>query len=151
MVWILLAVAFVSLMGGLFFGLYQRMKSGSRKAVEELQAAHGSDLKFVSGCGVLSGYNRVPGVLALLRDRIVYRPLAFLKGGELFLHNIVEFRSEDTRTTRVRRAKKYFNAQVLVFRTDQGAEKVFVVQKDHAQAWEEALGKAGIRSRESWT
>ncbi len=150
MVWIFLVVVFVSLMGGLFLGMYQRMKSGSRKIVEELQAAHGSDLMFVSGCGILSGYNRVPGVLGLLRDRMVYRPLAFLKGGELFLHNVVEFRSEDSRTTRVHRAKKYRNAQVLVFRTDQGEEKVFVVQKIHARAWEEALGKAGIRPREPW-
>jgi len=144
-VWILLAIVLVSLLGGLSLGLYQRMKTASRNIVEALQSTHGSDLAFVSGCGVLSGTNRVPGVLALLRDRIVVRPLAFLPEGELFLHNVVEFRSEDTRTTRVRRARKYRNAQALVFRTDRGEERVFVVEKAHARPWEEALATKGIR------
>ncbi len=142
---VLFVVVFVSLLGGLFVGLYQRMKRNSNRIVEEMKQAHGSDLKYVSGCGVVSGYNRVPGVLALLRDRIVYRPLTFLKGGEIPLHQVVAFHSEDTRTTRYGRARKYLRAHVLAFRTDPGEENVFVVKKAYVKGWEEALGKAGIR------
>ena len=132
---------------GLLFGLFQRMRRKSRLIVEELRTAHGRDLLFASGCGILSGLSRVPGILALVRDRIVYRPLTFMKDGEIFLHNIVGFTSEDTAETRYSRARKYRRAQVLAFQTDLGEERLFVVQKDQAQAWEESLKKVGVDKR----
>ena len=143
--WVLWGVVFFSMMAGLSFGLYQRMKRKSRQIIEELQQGHGQDLRFVSGCGIVSGYNRVPGILALLQGRILYRPLTFKRGGEIPLHSVIGLVSEDTQKTAYRRARKYRNAHVLVFRTDRGEEKIFVVQKDLTKAWEESLKNEGIR------
>jgi len=145
MVWVLFGVVFVSLLGGLSLGLFLRMRRSSARIVAELRDTHGSDLRHVSGCGVVSGMNRVPGVLALFRDRLEHRPLIFLDRGEIPLHRIAEFRSEETRNTRYGRARKYWNAQVLAFRTDEGEERIFVVRKAQAREWEAALARAGIR------
>lgn len=143
--WLLFLVVILSLLGGLWLGVYQRMKRGTTRIVAELKEANGSDLKFVTGCGIVSGANRVPGVLALLRDRIVYRPLVFLKDGEIPVHRIVLFHSEDTRATRYSRARKYRRAHVLAFRTDTGEANVFVVKDADVRGWEEELARAGIR------
>jgi hypothetical protein len=145
MVWVLFVIVFVSLLGGLYLGLFLRMKRSSARITAELRDEHGSDLKCVSGCGIVSGASRVPGVLALLRDRLVYRPLMFLTGGEIPLRRIVEFHSEETRSTRYGRARKYWNAQVLAFRTDSGEERIFVVRKTRVKEWEAALARARIR------
>jgi len=145
MVWFLLGVALLSLAAGLWLGLYLRMKRSGARIAEELRNANGSDLKLVTGCGVVAGANRVPGVLALLRDRVVVRPLAFLKEGEVPLHRVVRFHSEEARTSRYGRARKYRKAHVLALRTDTGEENVFVVKQGDARRWEEALAGAGLR------
>jgi hypothetical protein len=147
MVGVLFGVVFVSLLGGLTLGLFLRMRRSTARIVAELRDAHGSDLKYVSGCGVVSGRNRVPGVLALFGDRLEYRPLIFLNAGEIPLQGIVEFHSEETRNTRYGRARKYWNARVFAFRNDAGEEKIFVVRKARAKEWEAALERAGIRPR----
>ncbi len=135
-------IIFLALMFGLFFGLYQRLKRSGKQVAEGLRQEHGSSLKLVSGCGIITGYNRVPGVLALLKDRIVYRSLVAGKGGEIFLHTIVDFACEETSKTRHRRARKYRNACLLAIRTDKGEEVLFAVEKETAPSWETSIKKA---------
>lgn len=147
MVWFLWAVTALSLLAGVALGLYRWMRRNSERIVEDLRQAHGPDLLHVSGCGVVSGESRVPGVLALVGDRIVYRPVTFVEAGEIPLRRVVVFHSEDTRATRYGRARKYIGAHVLAFRTDTGEQRVFVIRKARARGWEEALGKAGLRPR----
>jgi len=145
MVWGLLLVTILSFTAGVSLALYRWMKRTRDRIVEDLRETHGADLRYVSGCGVVSGYNRVPGVLALLADRILCRPLLFVEGWEILLHCVVAFHSEETRTTRYARARKYLGAHVLAFRTDRGNLSVFVIRKAQVRGWEEALGKAGLR------
>jgi len=141
MVWLTWLIIFLALMCGLFIGLYQRVRRKGKQVAETLRLEYGSNLKLVTGCGVIIGYSRVPGVLALLKDRIVYRSLLAGKKGEIYLHNIVGFSCEDTSKTQYRRARKYRNACVLAIKTDE-EEILFAVEKETAPSWESSIKKA---------
>lgn len=141
MIWMTWLFVFLALMLGIFFGLYQRVKTKGRKVAEELRQEHGSNLKLVSGCGIITSHSRVPGVLALLNDRILYRTLLAGRSGEIYLHTIIGFTAEDTFRSQYRRARKYRNARVLALKTDKGEEKLFVVEKANATAWEKSMKK----------
>jgi len=96
----------------------------------------------VTGCGIISTYSRVPGVLALLRDRIVYKSAMSSERGEILLQSIVEPNVEDASSTVHRRARKYRNAKVLVIKTTKGELKLFAIAKSKAPDWENAFYEA---------
>ena len=141
MIWMAWLFVFLAMMAGIFFGLYQRVKKKGRSVADKLREEYGSDLKLVSGCGIITSHSRVPGVLALLKDRIVHKSLMAGGNGEIYLHTIIGFSAEDTHGSRYPRARKYRNARVLAFKTDKGEEKLFVVEKANAPAWEKSLKK----------
>ena len=102
---------------------------------------YGTDIMLVTGCGIIGAYSRVPGVLALLHDRIVYKSVINKEIGEIFLQSIAEFRLEDTSHTIHRRARKYRNAKVLAIKTTKGELRLFAIAKSKAADWENAFMK----------
>ena len=130
------------IVGGLLavFGLlYILINRQGRKARGELERTFGPRIRLISGCGVISGLNRVPGVLALLDDRIVYRTLVTGATGEIPLDEIESFSIEDTRKSRHRRARKYRNASVLALAAPAGETPLFALKKSDAPKWQTLL------------
>ena len=142
MFWIISTLILTAAIASIFFLLYLGMRGRSRKIVEQLRAQYGTDITLVTGCGIISTYSRVPGVLALLRDRIVYKSSMSSERGEILLQSIVEFKLEDASSTVHRRARKYRNAKVLVIKTTKDELKLFALAKSKAPDWENALYKA---------
>lgn len=139
MFWIIFAPILTAAIAGIFFLLYLGVRGRSRKIVEQLRAQYGKDIMLVTGCGIIGTYSRVPGVLALLRDRIVYKSAINSERGEILLQSIAEFRLEDTSHTIHRRARKYRNAKVLAIKTTKGELKLFAIAKSKAPDWENAF------------
>jgi hypothetical protein len=122
-----------------FLLLYWLIRSKGRKIVEKFEALYGESLLLVTGCGIITGLNRVPGVLALLHDRIIYESAIISKSGEILFQDIVRITMEDTRRTRHRRARKYRNAKVLEIITTEGTINLFAIPFSKAREWERAL------------
>lgn len=85
MFWILFALILTAAISGVFFLLYLGVQGRSRKIVEQLREQYGRDTILVTGCGNIGTYSRVQGVLALIRDRIVYKPVINGERGEILL------------------------------------------------------------------
>ena len=142
MFWIVFTLILTAAIASIFFLLYLGVRGRSRKIVEQLRAQYGTDIMLVTGCGIISTYSRVPGVLALLRDRIIYKSAITSEIGEILLQSIVEFKLEDASYTAHRRARKYRNAKVLVIKTTKGELKLFAIAKGKAPDWENAFYEA---------
>ena len=122
-----------------FLLLYWLIRSKSRKIVKKFEALYGESLQLVTGCGIITGLNRVPGALALLHDRILYESAIISKSGEILFQDIVQITMEDTKRTRHRRARKYRNATVLEIITTEGTINLFAIPFSKARKWEKAL------------
>ena len=142
MFWIISTLILTAAIANIFFLLHLVVRGRSRKIVEQLRAQYGTDIMLVTGCGIISTYSRVPGVLALLRDRIVYKSAMSSERGEILLQSIVEPNVEDASSTDHRRARKYRNAKVLVIKTTKGELKLFAIAKSKAPDWENAFYEA---------
>ena len=121
--------------------LCARIKAKARRAVDELREQHGDAVRLVTGCGIVDPPNRVPGVLALLDDRLVYRSLIGLAGGEgeIPLGDMQEITWEDSWQSRHHMARKCRKSRVLGITTTGGETKIFAIQRDKAADWEAAL------------
>ena len=106
-----------------------------------LREQHGDAVRLVTGCGIVDPPNRVPGVLALLDDRLVYRSMIGLAGGEgeILLSEAQEITWEDSWQSRHHMARKYRKARVLGITTTASETKVFAIQRDRAAEWEAAV------------
>jgi hypothetical protein len=142
MFWIISTLILTAAIASIFFLLYLGMRGRSRKIVEQLREMYSTDIMPVTGCGIVSTYSRVPGVLALLRDRIVYKSSITSERGEILLQSIVDCNLEDASSTVHRRARKYRNAKVLVIKTTKGELRLFAIAKSKAPGWENALYEA---------
>ena len=141
MAWIFGAVVPVVVIVVVLAVLYARIKAKAQSAVDELREQHGDAVRLVTGCGVVDPPNRVPGVLALLDDRLIYRSLIGLAGGEgeIPLGEMQEITWEDSWQSRHHMARKYRKSRVLGITTASGETKVFAIQRDKAADWEAAL------------
>lgn len=88
---------------------------------------------------MITSLSREPGVLGLLRDRVIYQSAITGKSGEIPFQNVVGIVLEDTRHTKHRRARKYPNAKVLEINTARGEVSLFAIPLSRASAWEKAL------------
>ena len=121
--------------------LYRRIAAKARAVKDRIMQEHGADLRLISGCGIVCPPSRVPGVLALTRDRLFYESLTSLAGGkdEVLLADIAGVRWVDPRASSQRMARKYRRARVLEI-TSRGREAlVFVLAKAQSGPWEQAL------------
>lgn len=137
--WIMFVPIFAAAIAGVLFLLYLGSRARSRKIVGQLRAQYGENIGLLTGCGIIGTYSRVPGVLALLDDRIIYRSAITSERGEILLQSIADFRLEDTSDTTHRRARKYRNAKVLEITTTKGELRLFAIAKSKAPDWEKAL------------
>ena len=135
---ILYAVLFVAI-ASLFLLLYLFIRSKGRGIVRKFRGLYGEDLVLVTGCGIITSLSREPGVLGLLRDRVIYESTITGKSGEIPFGDVVGIGLEDTRHTKHRRARKYRNAKVLKINTTKGEASLFAIPLSKAAAWEEAL------------
>ena len=142
MFWIISSLILALAIAGIFLVLYLGIRGRSRKVIEQLRVQYGKDIVLATGCGIISTYSRVPGVLALLHDRIVYRSAISKEKGEIPLQSIAQFRLEGTSHTSHRRARKYRNAKVLIIKTTEGEQRLFAIAKSKAPDWEKAFYEA---------
>lgn len=81
MVWIPAVTVPVVFIGAAIF-LWMRIRARGRSAKADLQHRFGDQIRLITGCGIVCPPSRVPGLLACLPDRIVYKSLTSLAGGE---------------------------------------------------------------------
>lgn len=126
----------------LLLGWYSRMKRRSRVIRTELRRQYGGDVRLIAGCGIVDFSNRIPGVLALTSDRLVYRGVLKIvsTGGEIPLSSISELHFEAPSATRYSYARKYRRAIILGVHVS-GRQKpyVFMLAEKDAPAWEVVL------------
>ena len=132
---------FLALLGvGVGYMTYRLVTARCARVVRRFKQKFGDSLLLVTGCGVVVGYNRVPGVLALVEDRIFFEEAISGAGGSFALDDIEKIVFEKTWKSRYKRARKYRKAFALGFHLKYGNLALFVIaEKDHA-AWQEALG-----------
>ena len=121
----------------LLFYLFIRSKGG--KIVQKFRGLYGEDLVLITGCGMITSLSREPGVLGLLRDRVIFQSTITGKSGEIPFQDVGGIVLEDTRHTKHRRARKYRNAKVLEINTTRGGVSLFAIPLSQATVWEEAL------------
>lgn len=125
----------------LFTLLYRVVKRRAQRLADNVRQQYGDTVKLVCGCGIVNPPNRVPGVIALTGDRIVYRSTiaAGSEDGEALLAELRAVEWEDSNRSRHRMARKYRNARALGITTGDDVTKVFVLSRQHAPAWEREL------------
>ena len=140
--WLIYAVALPSGLLLFFYLLFRFFSAKGKKVAEELRQRYGHSIKLLTGCGIVSGMNRTPGVLALVNDSIIYRSAVIAERGEIPLNSIKRFALESTNDTRHNRARKYRNAYVLTLTTSRGDLPLFVVSAGDRPRWEAELRAA---------
>lgn len=141
--WVLIGLAIAAAGGGLLWLIHSRLRAAALKIKEEWIGKHGDRFVVVTGCGMVDPPNRVPGVLGLLEDRLLYGSLILPAGGEgeLPLSEITEITWERSWTSKHFMARKYLGAKIIGVTTRDGKQKVFAIKKKDAPRWEEALSK----------
>jgi hypothetical protein len=139
-IWIFVVIVPVAVIGGLFY-LWLRIRSRGRALIDAMNQEFGTRIRLVTGCGIVCPPNRVPGVLALLDDRIAYRSLISLAGGEgeIPLPGIAKLTWEHAARSEHQMARKYRNASVIGITTREGDVKIFVVAESLSREWEALL------------
>ena len=110
-----------------------------KRAVLKFKSEYARELRIFSGCGIVWNYNRVPGVLGMLQDGIVYESIIGGRRGTIPFNTIRSWCVEDTRGSRHRRTRKYRKAKVLEIITVNDAVHVFVLSRQKAALWEPYL------------
>ena len=139
MEWLPIAVVPVVLICAMLW-LYRRISANAREIKARIAREHGADVRLISGCGMVDPPSRVPGVLALVGDRLIYESTTGLAGGkgEIPLAG-AGIRWENPRASSHRMARKYRKARVLEVTPRSGGVKIFVLAEAAAGAWEQAL------------
>ncbi|MEW5734451.1 MAG: hypothetical protein AB1921_06330 [Thermodesulfobacteriota bacterium] len=141
MIWTGLALFLLLLCFGVPMLLWGRIRKKGRVLEAEMRRELGGALVLISGCGIISGYSRVPGVLALSRTHLVHRSLVMDCRGKTPLSGIRGFTLESSRSTGHARARKYRRAVVLEVEAPGSALPLFVLPEARAEAWNEALNR----------
>ena len=124
---------------GLLLLLYLGLRSRARGVVELVRQEHGGAIRLLTGCGLVYDLNRVPGLLVLLPDRLLYRATLTAKAGEIPLQEIAAVIFEETGASRHRRVRKYRGAEVLEVTGPAEPVPLFVLRPVDASSWREAL------------
>ena len=140
MEWVIIAAVVLAFVAGMFC-VRARIVAKGRRAKERITEKFGERLRLISGCGIVDPPNRVPGVLALTDDMLVYESLISLAGGEgeIPLDSIQGIRWEEPLTSRHHMARKYRKAKVLEVTLGEEQVKVFILVEREARPWQEAL------------
>jgi len=115
------------------------LTSRCRQIIDRFRERFGDNIKIISGCGVVSRYNRVPGVLALVDERIFYEAAITGDSGNFRLQDIEKTVLEPAWKSHSRRVRKYRNAYALAFQLAGGDPALFVIAAKDRKAWQEAL------------
>jgi len=140
--WLIYAVALPSGLLRVFYLLFKAFSAKGIKVAEELRQRYGHSIKLLTGCGIVSGMNRTPGVLALVNDTIIYRSTIIAARGEIPLQTVRRYTLESTAETRHKRARKYRGAYVLCITSARPDLPLFVVSAEDKETWEEELRAA---------
>jgi len=136
MIWLVPVI--LSVVGAVLFGIFHLLKVRSRKLMDRLVFEFGSHVRLAGHCGILSGMNRVPGVLILLPEKLVYRSALGGLDGEILLFRLTGFTIQSTKTCANRRVRKYRNASVLQLSCSAPCP-TFVLSSSDAPVWQEHL------------
>ena len=137
--WLIYAVALPTGLLLFFYLLYRAFSAKGKRVAEELRQRYGHGVKLLTGCGIVSGMNRTPGVLALVNDSIIYRSTVIAERGEIPLDSVKRFTLESTNDTRHKRARKYRGAYVLVLTSSGRDLPLFVVSAADRPPWQAEL------------
>ncbi len=150
MQWYFWVMGALAIMTAVMIYVKSRIQKAGESAKEEMARRFGDDVQVLTGCGIVSPPSRVPGVLVLLKDRIVYRSLSALAGGEgeIPLAGIGRITWERSWASRHHMARKYRNAKIIGVTTMAGEEKVFAISNRDAEKWEEALREFPLFQKE---
>lgn len=122
--------------------LWSGIRKKGRALADEVRKDLGGTAVLLSGCGVIEGYNRVPGVLALSPIHLVHRSVIMGYRGETPLSAVRGYTLKDTRETEHARARKYRRAVVLTVDAPGRPLPLFVLAAAEAEAWRGALENA---------
>ncbi len=122
-------------------GVFRWIQIRGRRVLEEMRAEYGDQLRLISGCGLVMGANRVPGVLALLPERIVYRSAVGRFNGEIMAFLITGFTLtpiQACKDRQVRKYRKYRNSMVLHVACGSPCP-TFILSREEGARWHSAL------------
>lgn len=140
------ATVFLGLAGGLALGVllffFSRLKTRGKRVEAEIRHEYGDRIRLINGCGVIRGLNRVPGIVALLDDRVIYRAVMLDYSADIPLDQITRFWVQEAATCPRPRAHKHRRAAAMLIQPSTGEEHLLVVAQQHAETWETALVQA---------
>ena len=144
MKWIAVGLGTIVVSYALSWFTLRRIRSRSQAIAGGLKEKYGSDLLRVSGGGIITSNNRVPGVLALTRDSFLYSAAITGDEGEIPLSSVDKSVIQETRKSDYPRARKYRKAVVMALHLSDGDQKLFVISRGDRAHWEVALARQGI-------
>ena len=116
------------------------IKRAGRRIEAEVRRTYGPNLRLLTGCGVVDHMNRVPGILGLLPDRLVYQAILTGARGKILLSEIKSMVLRPTGESPHRRVRKYLRGVVLEVTDANDRLYLFVVSRQDAPLWAEKLG-----------
>ena len=125
--------------GVVLFVVFAAMGKRGLGMANRMRRRLGASLELLTGCGVIAGLNRVPGVLALADGVVEFEAMLTRGAAKLSLDDVALVALENTATSKYQRTRKYRGAVALVFVLKNGEERIFVVSKADAQRWHQAL------------
>ena len=131
----------------LVFYLYlKRLRDRSIGALRAFQNKYGDRLLLAAGCGIVTRSSRIPGIVALTRDTLVYQGAYDITGGqgEYQLDSIERVDFEPVSVTGRKRASKYGKGEVMAVIPAQGDEFVFVLSSEDGISWRAVLQGLGV-------
>ncbi len=138
MTWLVAVI--LSMVAAVLFGVFHLLKVRSRNLMDRVVFEFGNHIRLAGHCGILTGRTRVPGVLILLPEKLVYRSVLGRFDGEILLFRLTGFTVQSARTSANRRVRKYRNASVLQLSCSAPCP-TFVLSSSDAPIWQEHLRK----------
>jgi len=145
MKWIAVGLGTIVVSYALSWFTLRRIRARSQALAAGLQEKYGADLLRLSGGGIITSYNRVPGVLALTRDAFLYSAAITKDEGSIPLATVDKIVMQATRNSDYPRARKYRKAVVMALHLQDGDCKLFVISQEDYAHWRIALARKGIQ------
>ncbi len=118
--------------------LSRRAAEKKKRVIEELLMICGGEPRLVSDCTVVRGLNRVPGIIALCSDKVLFRSFILDISGEIPLANIE--RVEAKRSLAYSRSYRKIVAGTRVLEVATSCEVYcFFIKRADIAAWMDAL------------
>lgn len=135
-----LAIILVLVSFLLVYILVRRIYERSKEINQELELYYKDQIRKLSKVGVISGASKVPGIIALVSDKIIYRSYLLNFSGEIYLSQIEKVDLKKYLSTKYNYKEWTPGKKVLEIYHNQGVSKFFISVKE-ADEWFQVLNE----------